>query len=88
MNRTECQPGAFIAPDGENAAAVRELYERFSDLLLSELTSATDRRPLPTEPLVPDASPAFSRLEADLVDEFADRFGLGEDAGSMTNSAG
>lgn len=150
MNRNECPPGAFIAPDGENAAAIRELYERFSDLLLSELTSATDRRPLPTDPQVPDAgipdvphsvealeghtedliegsmnpahpgyighmdsmpttasilgdaiaaalnnnmlsvemSPVFSRLEADLVDELAGRFGFGADAGGVMLSGG
>ena len=150
MNRDECPPGAFIAPDGRNRDAVRELYERFADLLLAETTTATDRSPFPADVSVPEAetpdtpldpatleartaeviegsmnpahpgyighmdsipttasvvgdsvaaalnnnmlsvemSPVFSRLEAEVIEEFADRFGLGPDAGGVMSSGG
>jgi len=150
MNRSECPPEAFIAPDGHNRDSVRELYERFSDLLLAEMTSATSRSPFPEdvtipEPRTPDSSvdpttleartaeaiegsmnpahpgyighmdsiptiasiladsitaalnnnmlsvemsPVFSRLETEVVEEFAERFRLGTDAGGVMLSGG
>jgi glutamate/tyrosine decarboxylase-like PLP-dependent enzyme len=53
MRRSALPDGAFVDPHGENADAVREFVESILDQLLSQLTSASDRSPLPIDPTVP-----------------------------------
>lgn len=56
MGTDELPEAAFVAPDGSNAEAVRELSERALDAVLEALTTATDRSPLPEGPAVPDVT--------------------------------
>ncbi|MEF8842026.1 MAG: pyridoxal-dependent decarboxylase [Haloarculaceae archaeon] len=56
MRTDELPEAAFVAPDGSNAEAVRELSEGVLDAVLEALTTATDRSPLPEDPAVPDAA--------------------------------
>jgi len=56
MRRDELPEAAFVAPDGENVEAVRELSEAVLDTVLGTLTTATDRSPLPEDPAVPDGT--------------------------------
>jgi glutamate/tyrosine decarboxylase-like PLP-dependent enzyme len=70
MHRDELTETAFVAPDGENAEAVRELSEAVLDTVLKTLTTATDRSPLPDDPTVPDATvPEAGRSDGVLLDE-------------------
>jgi glutamate/tyrosine decarboxylase-like PLP-dependent enzyme len=56
MRRDELPEAAFVAPDGENAEAARELSEAVLDAVLEALTTATDRSSLPDDPAVPDVT--------------------------------
>lgn len=68
MNRSRLSDAAFVAPDGQNAVAVRDLTEALVDQLLSQLTGASERPPLPIDPDVPHASiPANSTDATELL---------------------
>jgi glutamate/tyrosine decarboxylase-like PLP-dependent enzyme len=70
MHTDELPDDAFVAPDGENAEAARELSEAVLDAVLEALTTATDRSPLPEDPAVPDATiPDTGRSGAALLTE-------------------
>ena len=56
MRTDELPETAFVAPDGANAEAVRELSGAVLDEVLEALTTATDRSPLPEDPTVPEAT--------------------------------
>lgn len=55
MRRDQLPEAAFVSPDGANDRAVRALSEAVLDAVLETLTTATDRSPLPEEPVVPGA---------------------------------
>ena len=70
MNRSELPDGAFVDPSGENAEAVRAVAEPILDRLLTDLTTADRRSPLPPEPTVPDHGiPAEGRPTDRLIED-------------------
>ena len=70
MDRNPLPEAAFVAPDGSNAGAVRDLSEATLEAVLDALTAATDRSPLPADPVVPDAViPERPRSTASLLED-------------------
>jgi glutamate/tyrosine decarboxylase-like PLP-dependent enzyme len=70
MRRSALPDGAFVDPHGENADAVQEFVESVLDQLLSQLTSASDRSPLPADSTVPAAEiPEHSSETASLLND-------------------
>lgn len=70
MDRSDLPDDAFIDPSGENAEAVTTLAESVLETLLSRMTAAEARAPLPEEPTVPSAAIADApRPASELVEE-------------------
>ncbi|MFW5748741.1 MAG: pyridoxal phosphate-dependent decarboxylase family protein [Chloroflexota bacterium] len=77
MKRDALPVDAFIAPDGQNADAVRKTLHRLLDVVIDHMTTATDRPPMPDQAALPELSIADTGTDGDGLGALVDQLFAG-----------